>query len=190
MVKSLVKQQAPPGDFIGADEIVSAFAALSRDDKLKLARIEAIRRRGTGFGPGELIREALCRALVGERNCPRDVAFMAFVAMTMRSIASHDRKQRRAITSSPDGDAVAPVRGTAPSPEDDLIQKQDAAAVQKIHDLFVDDEEAQLVLLGWQDGLKGAALREATDLNQRRLDYAIRRIRMKIAKAYPKGWMT
>ena len=70
------------------------------------------------------------------------------------------------------------------------MQKQDAAAVQAIHGCFDDDPEAQLVLLGWQDDLRGAELREATSLNQGQLDYAIRRIRTKMRKTYPQGWMT
>ena len=76
-----------------------------------------------------------------------------------------------------------------PSPEDQVMQKQDAAAVQTIHGRFDDDEEAQLVLLGWQDDLGGAALRDATGLGQGQLDYAIRRIRTRMRKAYPRGWM-
>ena len=189
MGRPFVNQQPPGGDFLGADEIIAAFEALSPDDKLKLAAIEAIRRRGTGFGPGELIHEAVCRALTGGRNCPRGVAFMAFLAMSMRSIAGHDRKQRgRMDPGTAEGDADPPATG--PSPEDDLMQKQDAAAVQAIHGCFNDDPEAQLVLLGWQDGLRGAELREATGLDQWQLDYAIRRIRTRMRQAYPQGWMT
>jgi DNA-directed RNA polymerase specialized sigma24 family protein len=183
-----VNQQPPAGEMLGADEIIDAFEAISPDDKLKLAAIEAIRRRGTGFAAGELIHEAVCRALTGARNCPRDVPFMAFLAETLRSIASHDRKQRRRseslATDSRDTDPHAP------SPEDDLMQKQAAAAVQAIHGCFDDDPEAQLVLLGLQDGLRGAALREATGLDQGQLDYAIKRIRTKMRKTYPQGWIS
>jgi hypothetical protein len=68
------------------------------------------------------------------------------------------------------------------------MQKQDTAAVQAIHGCFNDDSEAQLVI--WQDGLRGAELREATSLDQGQLDYAIRRIRTRMRKAYPEGWMT
>jgi DNA-directed RNA polymerase specialized sigma24 family protein len=190
MGRPFVKQQPPEGDFLGVDEIIVAIEALSADDKLKLAAIEAIRRRGTGFAPGELLQEAVCRALMRERNCPRGVAFIAFLAMTMRSIASHDRKQRGRLESlgAAEGDVDPPA--TAPSPEDDLMQKQDAAAVQAIHGSFNDDPEAQLVLLGWQDCLRGAELREATSLDQGQIDYAIRRIRIRMRKAYPQGWMT
>src|SRR3984893_2135106 len=90
---------------------------------------------------------------------------------TMRGIASHDREQRRhreSLGADADGpDADPPT--TAPSPEDDLMQKQDAAAVQAIHGYFDGDPEAQLVLLGWQDCLRGAELREATGLSQGQL---------------------
>jgi DNA-directed RNA polymerase specialized sigma24 family protein len=190
MGRPFVNQHPPGGDFLGADEIIAAFAVLSPDDKLKLAAIEAIRRRGTGFGPGELLHETVCRALTGERNCPRGVTFMAFLAMTMRSIASHDRKQRRRMESLGADEDGAALPATAPSPEDDLMQKQDAVAVQAIHGCFNDDPESQLVLLGWQDGLGGAELREATSLDQGQLDYAIKRIRTRMRKGYPQGWMT
>jgi hypothetical protein len=93
MGSPLVNQQAPAGKVLDANEIVGAIGALSPDDKLKLAAIEAIRRRGTGFAPGELIHEAVCRALTGDRNCPLGVPFMAFMATTMRSIAGHDRER-------------------------------------------------------------------------------------------------
>lgn len=192
MGRPLVSRQPPAGAFLSGEELLAALDALSPDEKLKLADIEAARLGGTSFTPGELIQEALCRALSGERNCPRDVPFMAFLAQTMRSVASHDREQARR-TESIGGDAeydADPPGAAAASPEDELMQKQDAAAVQAIHGCFEDDPEAQLVLLGWQDGLRGSELREATGLDQGKLDYAIRRIRKRMRSAYPQGWMT
>jgi DNA-directed RNA polymerase specialized sigma24 family protein len=199
MGRSRVILQPPAGDFLSADEFIGALEALSPDERLKLADIEALRRGGTGFTPGELVQDAIFRTLAGERNCPRDVPFMAFMAQTMRSIASHDRRQRgrersleemqAAGSAAADGGTVDPP-ALGPSPEDQVMQNQDAAAVQTIHGRFEDDEEAQLVLLGWQDDLRGAALREATGLDQGQLDYAIRRIRTRMRKTYPQGWMT
>lgn len=194
MGRTLVNQRPPADEFLSADELSGAFEALSPDDKLKLAAIEAIRRRGTEFAAGELIHEAVCKMLTGERNCPRSVPFMAFMAQTMRSLASHSREKRHRSKSIDDvpqpavstSDGVGAV--SAPSPEDDLMNKQDATAVQAIHRFFDDDEEAQLVLLGWQDELRGAELREATGLSQSQIDYAKRRIRVRMNQAYPKGW--
>ena len=194
MGNPLVNPRPPADDFLSADELSGAFEALSPDDKLKLAAIEAIRRRGTGFAAGELIHEAVCRMLTGERNCPRSVPFMAFMVQTMRSLASHDREKRQRTT--PIDDATQPAVSvsdqvgapSAPSPEDHLMNKQESEAVQAIHGFFDDDEEAQLVLLGWMDELRGAELRKATGLNQSQIDYAKRRIRTRMTRAYPQGW--
>ena len=198
MGKTGLKQDAPEGDHLDAAEIGAAFDGLSPDDKLKLSAIEAIKRRGTGLGAGELLHEAVCRALTGSRKCPRHIPFMAFLVETMRSIAYHARKKTRRsapLTAVPNsGRAGEASQGdppaTGPSAEDILIEKESAAAVQAIHDNFEDDPEAQLVLMGWAEELRGAPLREATGLDQAGLDYAAKRIRTRMRKLYPQGWMT
>ena len=65
---------------------------MSSDDKRRLRLIERRRRGGTDFGDDELYFEAVCQAIVGERRCPRDESFIAFLAQSMRSIASHRRE--------------------------------------------------------------------------------------------------
>jgi DNA-directed RNA polymerase specialized sigma24 family protein len=198
MGKTSVIWDAPEGDCLSAAEISAAFDGLVPDDKMKLSAIEAIKRRGTGLGAGELVHEAVCRALMGSRNCPRCIPFMAFLVETMRSIAYHERKKYRRsapLTAVPHSDGAAEGSqadppATGPGPEDLLIEKQDAATVQTIHDHFEDDPEAQLVLMGWADELRGRTLREATGLDQAALDYAAKRIRTRMRKLYPQGWMT
>jgi hypothetical protein len=74
-----VNPRPPRGEFLSTDEFIGAMNALSPDDKLKLHAIESIRRRATGFGEGELLQEAICRTLLGSRNCPREVPLMAFL---------------------------------------------------------------------------------------------------------------
>lgn len=180
----------PEGEHLGTDEIGPAFDGLSRDDKLKLHAIEAHLLDGTGLGRGDLLREAVYRTLEGERKCPRDVPFMAFLVMTMKSIASHARKKssRTVVMADPPepppaGEAES---ASSPSPEDELIS---SSVIGEIHAHFEDDEEAVLVLMGWSDGLRGKELREATGLDQAGLDYAIKRIRTRMRKLYPDGWM-
>jgi hypothetical protein len=182
---------APKREYLRADEIGPAFDGLSREDKLKLYAVEAILRRGTGLGKGELLREAICRALDGERNCPRDLPFMAFLVMTLKSIASHARERQSRIVTCADSPEPTQTNGPgaarAPTPEDALVA---TSAIRDIHAHFENDDEARLVLMGWADGLRGKALREATGLDQAGLDYAIKRIRTGARKLYPDGWMT
>lgn len=183
------------------EEISAAVGALPAGDRLKLTLVERGLLRGTGHGRGDLLNEAICRALLGKRNCPRAVPIMAFLIETMRSLASHARDREMRSTHA-DEQALARVSekvnaGTfaprEPSPEDRLIEAEDAAGQVTLEDilaLFVDDDEAGMVVLGMHKGLKGKALREDVGLDQAALDYAKRRVRKTLLRQYPNWWRT
>ena len=130
---------------------------------------------------------------MGDRNCPRDTAFMAFITQSMRSIASHHREKRQRETAdggtSQEVDGAKPVFTAAPSsPEQILLDRESQDTVVAIHDCFDGDEKAQMVVLGWSEGYRGPELREFVDVDQAALDYAIKRIRRTMTKRYPHGW--
>lgn len=182
---------APDREYLRADEIVLALGALSQDDKWKLDAAEAILRRGTGLGKGDLLHDAICCALDGKRHCPREVPFMAFLVMTMKGIASHARKRNLRTVVAADPPELAgresPHVKTASSAEDEVIA---ISILRDIYGHLEDDEEATLVLMGWAEELRGEELREATGLDQSALDYAAKRIRAVARKLYPDGWKT
>jgi hypothetical protein len=196
-VTAAKQASATPNTHLCAVEVFAAFAALSADDKLKLDAIERIKRWGTGFGRGQLLHEAFCQVVLGERRCPRDVPLMAFLVQTMRSLASHERARQRRTASM---DAVAregsvitvgtAVSETVEAAAADLGQRlaHSRETVEAIISLFDGDEKAQLVIMGWADGCRGAALREATGLDQAAIDYAAKRIRKTMKALYPNGW--
>lgn len=194
MDQAQVMPEAPQRDHLDRAEISAAVEALTPADKLKLSAIDDLMRGGTGFGKGDLVQEAVLRALDGSRKCPRHVPIMAFLIETMRSIAGHERTKHGRTVFVADLDDPVPAGVSDPAagcdPEEELIRKQEAAAVQRIDRLFGDDPEAQLVLMGWSEELKGAALQEATGLDSGKLHYAIKRIRTRMRKLYPKGQMT
>ena len=195
MDEAAVTVATPERDYLSGADIGAAIEALSPGDKLKLAAIDDRMRGGTGLGRGDLVQEAVLRALDGSRKCPRSISIMAFLVESMRSIAGHERvKNRRNVPLTEVGETLdASVLDPAILPrnaEDGLIDKQESAVVQAIHAEFEDDPEAQLVLMGWMDGLRGAAMLEATDLNQGQFDYAAKRIRTKMRRLYPQGWLT
>jgi DNA-directed RNA polymerase specialized sigma24 family protein len=190
-----VIQEAPPdgGAYLEHGELIAAFDALSPEDRLKLDAIEAMLLRGTQFAPRGLIHEAVCRAIMGDRRCPKDVSFMAFLVMTMKSIASHDREQRwRTMKLVPRHGEASVAPSEYPSdqltPEEHLIEQQSSDMVKQILALFEDDAEAQLVIMGWAEHLRGRELREATGLDQGNLDYAIKRIKVRMRKKFSNGW--
>jgi hypothetical protein len=65
--------------------------SLSSEDKVRLRLLERMRLGGTDYSEGMLLHDAMCQALLGERRCPRKLSMVAFLAMTMRSLASHRR---------------------------------------------------------------------------------------------------
>lgn len=196
MAEAAAAQNEPEPEFLRAEEIGATFDNLSPGDKLKIGAVASRLAGGSGLQGKDILQEALKRILMGKRKCPRDVPFIASLINTMRSIASHAREKAKRLAFGADADVAsdAPTRKGnpvgVPSPEDDMIAAQEAATVQAIYHLFDDDDEAKLVLMGWEDGLRGKELREAAGLDQAGLDYAIKRIRTRMRRLYPEGWKT
>jgi DNA-directed RNA polymerase specialized sigma24 family protein len=186
-------EPATSNGFLDSEEITEAFESLSTENRLKLDAIEAVYLRGTDLSTGDLLHEAVCAAVMGDRNCPRNVAFMPFIVQTMRSISGHHREKRlREMAdggASQDADRAKPAFTTASSnPEQILLDRESQNTVDAIHDHFDGDEEAQMVVLGWSEGYRGAELREFVGVDQAGLDYAIKRVRRTMTKRYPDGW--
>jgi DNA-directed RNA polymerase specialized sigma24 family protein len=186
-------EPATSDGFLDSEDISEAFDSLSPEYRLKLYEIERVALCGTDLSPGDLLHEALCAAIMGDRKCPRDVPFMAFIIQTMRSIASHHREKRRREPA--DGGAAQEVQEARPvfsaaasDPERLLIERESKDTVDAIHDCFEGDEQAQMVVLGWSEGYRGKELRDFVGVDQAALDYAIKRIRRTMTKRYPNGW--
>jgi DNA-directed RNA polymerase specialized sigma24 family protein len=178
---------------LAPEEVLERLDSLSPEDKRKLKLIELRRLSGTDFQAGLLYQEAVCQALLVERRCPRDVSFVAFLAQSMRSIASHRRKElvRQIPMERDDGAGKRmdlAIAADQLNPEETLIEREAADVVEEIYKLLEGDEEAQLTVLAVADGKKGKSLRDELGIDQARFDYIMKRIRRAAAKKYPKGW--
>src|ERR1700687_63792 len=138
-------------EHLAPEEVLEKLDSLSADDKRRLRLIERRRRGGTDFRENELYSEAVCQAVVGERNCPKDESFVAFLAQSMRSIASHRREalgRTESLTPEDDGHGGAErqVASDGLDPEALLIETQSEDAIKIIYDALEGDEEAQLAV--------------------------------------------
>jgi DNA-directed RNA polymerase specialized sigma24 family protein len=179
--------------FLDSEDISEAFETLSPENRLKLYAIERVARRATDLSSGDLLHEALCAAIMGDRKCPRHVPFMVFIVRTMRSIASHHREKRQREpadggTAQEAQEARPAFSAVASDPEQMLIERESEDTVGAIHDCFESDEQAQMVVLGWSEGYRGKELRDFLGVDQATLDYAAKRIRRTMTKRYPNGW--
>ena len=181
----------PESKHLAPEEVLERLDSLSPEDKRRLKLIELRRLSGTDFKEGLLYQEAVCQAILGERRCPRE--FVAFLAQSMRSIASHQRKElaRQVPITKVDGSGnliELPIAADQLDPEEMLIEREAADVVAEIYELLEGDDEAQLTVLAIADGKKGKELRHELGIDQAGYDYIMKRIRRAVAKKYPKGW--
>ena len=187
-------EAAPSGGFLDSEEIVAALDSLSVHDKFKLKEVEKVFLRGTDLSAGDLLHEAMCAVIVGDRKWPRGLAPMAFIIQTMRSLTSHKRAKHRRETAdggaaqdAADGAAVM-YSAKASDPEQILIEQESEDTVSAMQGCFDGDEQAQMLVLGWSEGCRGKELRELVGVDQAALDYVIKRVRRAMLKRYPHGW--
>jgi hypothetical protein len=139
----------------------------------------------------------MCAALLEEKTCPRSVHFVAFLAQSMRNIAGRHRKRlqqqvppEEATTGA--GKNKSPLQDAGPGPEQAMIQvEQDRRASEvwkSLSDHYGADEEMTMVILGWENDMRGEELRDFVGVDQARLDYVIKKIRRIARREYPRGW--
>jgi DNA-directed RNA polymerase specialized sigma24 family protein len=183
----------PETKHLAFEEVLEQLDSLSPRDKRRLKLTELRRLSGTDFQEGLLYQEAVCQVLLGERRCPREGSFVAFLAQSMRSVASHRRKElaRQVPITKVDasGNLVdVPIAADQLNPEEALIEQEVADVVTEIYKLLEGDEEAQLTIVAITLGKKGKELRDELGIDQARFDYIMKRIRRAAGKKYPKGW--
>lgn len=195
---------APPPDHLTYDEVVSALDGLT---PLDLARLDAIERRhleGTDFADGDLLQEAVCSAVFEEKTCPRSILFIAFLAQSMRNIASRRRKRLQKQVApedartddggrkTSDGKSKSPLKDAGPNPEQGMMEAEQDRRASEVWTVlnahFGADEEMSMVLLGWENDMRGEELRDFVGIDQARLDYVIKKIRRIGRREYPRGW--
>jgi DNA-directed RNA polymerase specialized sigma24 family protein len=179
-----------PSDVLSPTELGSAFQTFTDTVRTKLMKAAAFYVAGTDFAPEDLLNEAVTRALAGERKCPRDVAPQVFLGNAMKSIAWARREQ---LDGEPDMENLDDVEGVIPAParsaEREIVARQDCDGMLKaLEELFADDEEVQLVIMGLVDGHDAEEIRGIGGWDPRAYATIRRRMRNKINKKYPGGW--
>lgn len=143
--------------------------------------------------PEDLVRESTLRILCGDRKLNRIVPIEVNLYGVLRSIASswHKRRKRKPeisleelVDSDEEGHDVlevllVPADARAPSAEEELAYKQEMNAILE---LFADRPDAQMVIMGRQEGLKGVDLAHAADLNATQLASVQRLIARRLAE--------
>lgn len=180
---------------LSREELEDAISSFSNADWLRLrsaAHLYSI----YPVEPDELVQEALCRALAGTRMCPKGVSVVRFVAEAIRSIANGElqkvENQRDEVSVHDETienvDSITP-QEPRPNAEERMIANEQARGTEnRLLELFDDDDEAQLIILGMLTGTEGAELREITGLDETAFNSKRRYVRRKINHARENGF--
>ena len=183
-----------------AEQIRAAIEGLSDEDYSRLRWAGTAFLYGSEFtDPLELMNEAIARAMHGAghakgRHWPVRVPFVAFLIMTMSSIANASTESSaQALTDSladfvPEGVAYAdfaiePLR--AMSVEAECVDEQERAAESAraakvfadIEAFFADDEEVLMLVLCLRDGQRPREIQKSAEMTVTQYNTARRRLR-------------
>jgi RNA polymerase sigma-70 factor (ECF subfamily) len=174
-------------------EVASALENLSDPDLLRIKQIAKLRSASLTTYTGEdLLNEAIQRALDGSRVWPREVAFIAFLAQTMRSIASEERRGPYAGLIINESDMPVDRDGKATTLEDVAGHGMDPArvvqaqrALEDIEAMFSNDTEALHILHGLAIGSTPEEIQAASAMTPTKYASAQKRIRRELARRNP-----
>jgi DNA-directed RNA polymerase specialized sigma24 family protein len=180
-----------------------------RIEQAALNRIDRIRRAANRRSHEDLIQEAFTRMLDGTRHWYRDrgVTFAQCLIGAIWSIASEWAGHRNRNKEFPEyaqlesdlsktdeqGRVVSPFDGLQePSlnAEEEMIEAdastereaENRALVERIEATFEDDEDASILLLGFQDGMDGPAIRAEFGISEKEFGTTMRRIQRGVRK--------
>ena len=166
-----------------------AIEALYEEEHAKLIDIARFRAAGFSGAYEDLLHEALTKALDGQRKCPADTDFTAFLSNVMRSLANNWRKGReRHRTEQFPEDKKARERlflgiGRIESAEEVRMQGE---KLERMLTLFENDPVA-LRVAKLMSRHRGDALRVAAGISTRELATVRRRIRRRVERALKEG---
>jgi len=188
-----------------AEQIRTAIEGLTDEDFARLRRAGSAFLYGSEYtDPLELMNEAIARAMHGAgqakgRHWPLNVPFVAFLIMTMSSIANASTESlTQAFTDSladfvPEGVAysdfaIEPLRAT--SVEGECVNEEERAAESArslkvfadIEAFFADDEEVLMLVLCLRDGQRPREIQESAGMTVTQYNTARRRLRRGLTK--------
>lgn len=199
MVKSRLSSPGE-GEFFNVTDLRAAFESFEAADSLRLDKAGRYLGWKCRTDGGELLGEAVMRALNGDRRCPRHLATVPFLIGVMKSLASEINGNRHSdpLANRTGEDPRSPTGFLAtnptdePNPEEALMVRQEEehmeALVAEIESLFADDEQAQQVLMGEMIGRLAEEIRAHGSMDRSTYKTARKRIRRRIDRQYPSGW--
>ncbi|MBX3608646.1 MAG: sigma-70 family RNA polymerase sigma factor [Hydrogenophaga sp.] len=178
-----------PREVASPHQVAEAFSMLSPGEQQSLRQIAKLRALGLpSMSWEDLLHEALYRALAGARLWPLSVSLVAFLAQTMRSIASEVRArtanepiEQAAIGADDEGPSAVETVAGEQTLETELAARQ---AIRQVEALFSADPQALHVIHGLAEGLTPTETQARAGMNPVQYASAQKRIQRTLARKF------
>lgn len=186
-------------------EIVAAMESITDQDSERLEQVAVNRiirigrKAANGRDHEDLIQEAMERTLAGQRVWyPARVAFVPYLVGVLWSIAGEWAGHRKRNLGSPEyaalesqitkedeeGNDLSPFAALGdprPTVEEAMVEAdteaEQEALARAIEEHFVEDENASLVVMAWQEGMDGPAIQRDFGFSETTYRSTVRRIK-------------
>jgi DNA-directed RNA polymerase specialized sigma24 family protein len=188
-IRNWVTDKRERVSYASRQEVEAALLSLNQTDLIRLKRIAQLRAAANQpMSWEDLLQEGISRALAGSRKWPSTVPFVAFLAQTMRSIASEElaAQVRRAEIAESDlnrdgGISIDALAVDYASPERRMLSRN---LLERVNELFSDDSVALAILTGIAQGHTANEIQRMTGLAKKDFDAAQKRIRRGLLREF------
>ncbi|NBW10547.1 MAG: hypothetical protein EBR82_21230 [Caulobacteraceae bacterium] len=200
MNASVVPDPKAVADLVMRPDIRSAIDALTEADHARLALYAGAFAVGSRLDAHDIYNSSIMAALDGTRVWPPDLDLVPFLKMSMRSIASNEKKKGARSQLFPvggDEEGLGDLTETSASISDEgagaiecgLVDALDSKRLlEEVFALFEDDLDAQMVIMARLEDKDAPEIKLELDMNDTRYASINRKIKRRlIALANPKG---
>lgn len=177
----------PEDAYLTILEIKALIKVLTAADIFRLSHI-AKQYKYCLMDADELLNEAIVVTASGTRKFRRTVPLVAFLAETMWSIASNEKRKLDRKAAPIDDDPVNdPILNL---PDNTVSLENEAAADQElkhIYELFKDDDDVTMLLMGICDGLTPDEICKTANWNRTTYNSVRKKLRRGLNNHFPKG---
>jgi len=129
----------------------------------------------------DLLQETFARVISGSRRCPTDIEFISFLAQTIRSVASEERRRQYATPTISTSEQSEDSTGLPVAIADESVDVEGEVnahrILENVHRHFELDKPVKELLRGYQLGETAAETMLRTGLSARDYDAARKRFR-------------
>lgn len=187
---------ASQDEYATKEEVIDTLERLSQADFLRLRKIARLYSFGKEDDLMDLVQESIRRMLSGTRRWhksgPEAISFNTFIAGVIKSVADYENKRgtHKGIslvvseTDVPNYNSETNLIESHPAFDDSIVERELVAKekMQEIESLFLDDERALAVIMGWADGIRPSEIQDMFDMTKTQYDSAVKKVNRRMTK--------